>query len=207
MSTYTPSAVTLGTSITIPADGESVEAADVNVPICALADAVKYNKNSIATLTSGLATETAARIAAVSVSHMALATSFSSSTPTPTSYTDVTGYSLAVTSCLAGDVLAIDASWLITALGASYMRVMINDGGTVDPAQSIYLSSGTFMGSADLLYAVNGVRSFKYVVANAGTVTIKVQTKGDGAISTTNVILGTASTGGAGSTLRVMRFR
>lgn len=41
MSTYTPTA-SAPTDITLPADGETVDAADVNVPLEALADAVAY---------------------------------------------------------------------------------------------------------------------------------------------------------------------
>jgi hypothetical protein len=42
MGVYNPTAVELGTGITIPASGEDIDAADVNVPICAIADGVKF---------------------------------------------------------------------------------------------------------------------------------------------------------------------
>lgn len=42
MAVYNPEPVALGTGITLPADGETVEAADVNVPFASIADGVAY---------------------------------------------------------------------------------------------------------------------------------------------------------------------
>jgi hypothetical protein len=47
MALYSPTGVVLGTSLTIPADGETIDAVDVNVPLQAIADGLTFVSQTV----------------------------------------------------------------------------------------------------------------------------------------------------------------
>ncbi len=152
--------------------------------------------------TGGWVSSTARRIQLVGVQSTKLVTTFLC---TSTAYVDVTGLSLVV-ACEAGDILAIDAVLILLCLGACSAKVMIDDGGSVDPVEVIH--QGSTINDGAVVDVRVGARAFHYVVANTGNVTIKVQAKyyASGGVTVVDV-MGTAYTDSAGSSLRAMQFR
>lgn len=99
----------------------------------------------------------------------------------------------------AGDIYMICPSLQVGYSGAGNLqaRVMITDGGTVNPIQSMLSSAAGFA-------TQNLTRTFVYVAATSGTLTVYIETKTS---SGSPVLLGADATDGTASTLTVVKFR
>jgi len=154
VSTYSPTAVAIS-SITLPADGENIDAADVNGPLQNVADGVKYVTER------GL----------IDVETVALS---SLVTTTSTSFSDVTGLSITLTGGAVGDVLIVD----FTGYGqvdAATLRIFvrINDGANRDNVPGS--ATSVREDDADAAEVVHTSCHFSYVVAGAGDVVVTVR--------------------------------
>jgi len=141
--------------ITLPADGENIDAADVNGPLQDIADGVKYVE------ARGL----------LDVETVALS---SLQTTTSTSFGDVTGLSITLSGGAVGDVVIVD----FTGYGqvdAATLRILvrINDGTNRDniPGSATNVREN----DADAAEVVHTSCHFSYVVAGAGDVVVTVR--------------------------------
>lgn len=128
----------------------------------------------------------------VGTAYQKLATTFSTSS---TSYTNVTGLS-ATLSCVAGDILIVDASLLHVSADFTWVKIMVNDGGgDVDPSEFTNDEAGSVF--------VRTALHFVYTVANTGDVTVRAQVKVNTGSTT---VYGTSSSNGP-SAIRLIQLR
>lgn len=150
--------------------------------------------NGIATLnSSGLLSEAQRGGWYVVSTYGRLATNFSA---TSFSYVDITGMQNSHT-CVAGDHLIIDAKFTVDATHFAGIRMMVNDGGgDIDPSEMLLTNPGVVTSAMNL--------SFRYVVVNSGTVTVRAQVYNAG--GGTPTIYGDSGASGS-SSLRVLQYR
>ena len=181
MSFYNATPIALGT-ITLPSDGENIDAADVNGPIQDVANGVKYVQ------ARGL-------IDAETVALSSLVTT------TSTSFGDVTGLTLTLSGGAVGDVLIVDAS-LYAQVDASTLIafVRVNDGANRDsvPGSATHLRED----DADAAEERQIGCHFSYVLQGAGSVVVTVRFR-----SSAGGEVGFLGTGAETSSLRAMLFR
>lgn len=184
MSTYTPSDVAL-TTITLPADGENIDAVDVNAPLQNVADGIVHVAASVtaeaaARAAADTAISTHKRLIDVQMASVQTITAGVASpfTTTSATFVDATGFTLAFTSeCNVGDIIIVRTkAGLYVSSGAAACQVVVTDGGVGDVALADTLFESAITAQPAAPFNVTS----RYVLTQAGTgftANVKIQVK------------------------------